>query len=558
MDSELTIYFRSLKKRAAKAAQDGLAPVHSTKRPLPFSVYKSVALHLLKATGVINQVDATQYVFGHLFWLMGWNTMTRSQNTQSISLTHIDWADDCLLVNICQAKNDQEGVNAERPKHIYANPITPEICPVLSLGIFFSLVGVTPNQSKLFEGKNQSDRFRQFLIRFCDLPEVCQALQRDAFDKHKLGTHSLRKGSATYCASGTTAAPAQSAIDIRGGWSQGKIKDVYQHYQAAGDQYLGRIVCGLPRMSAEFAILPPTFKATVTAAYIKDIIGACFPTLPIHMQLVGTFALASLVHHSNFLRATLPENHVLFDTYLFRTSVLQQLKELVVCEMPSPTTTRPSGIPPDILLGLQIQAVPGQIQQYLEERSILANRVTPQFIKDILEDQYIRMCTIHQPAESINQTRSARHDSNQDIADDLPMNELLQGQYPMYTWGGAIRHLPETYQLPKVTLRIIWQHWWFGDKEKRIPPLRFVTGRDYKDRRRFSELKRVATLMTSVLRNPIQQPSINQANEMYEEAARVLRLDALLGHRAGQKMWTTAVKALLTSPITINEGNENG
>jgi hypothetical protein len=49
------------------------------------------------------------------------------------------------------------------------------------------------------------------------------------FDKEKLGVHSLRKGAATFWVSGSTNPPNQASIDLRGGWSQGKIKDVYQH-----------------------------------------------------------------------------------------------------------------------------------------------------------------------------------------------------------------------------------------------------------------------------------------------------------------------------------------
>jgi hypothetical protein len=31
-------------------------------------------------------------------------------------------------------KNDQSGERPRDPRHIYANPLMPEVCPILSLG----------------------------------------------------------------------------------------------------------------------------------------------------------------------------------------------------------------------------------------------------------------------------------------------------------------------------------------------------------------------------------------------------------------------------------------
>ena len=70
-----------------------------------------------------------------------------------------------------------------------------------------------------------------------------------------LGTHSMRKGAATYISSGTTAAPSSISINLRGGWKMG-INDVYMLYEKAGDAYVGRILLGLPVLSGEFVSLP--------------------------------------------------------------------------------------------------------------------------------------------------------------------------------------------------------------------------------------------------------------------------------------------------------------
>jgi hypothetical protein len=69
----------------------------------------------------------------------------------------------------------------------------------------------------------------------------------------------MRKGSATYCASGSTACPSSTSIHLRAGWALGGVQDTYLRYEAAGDMYVGRTVSGLPFNSVHFATLPPFF-----------------------------------------------------------------------------------------------------------------------------------------------------------------------------------------------------------------------------------------------------------------------------------------------------------
>ncbi|KAG6952574.1 hypothetical protein JG687_00012925 [Phytophthora cactorum] len=38
-------------------------------------------------------------------------------------------------------KNDQEGDRQRDPQHIFANPMEPDICLILSVAIYFAVVG---------------------------------------------------------------------------------------------------------------------------------------------------------------------------------------------------------------------------------------------------------------------------------------------------------------------------------------------------------------------------------------------------------------------------------
>jgi hypothetical protein len=136
-----------------------------------------------------NQDDAISFVFAHLYLLMAWNSMQRASNVQDISLNHLAWADDHLQLYIFVTKNNQEGEKSEHPKHIFSNPMVPFICPILSLGIYFSLVDFRHNQRRLFGGTNQSERFRQFLARSLKHPVIRDRLGSLGFDEEKLGNY---------------------------------------------------------------------------------------------------------------------------------------------------------------------------------------------------------------------------------------------------------------------------------------------------------------------------------------------------------------------------------
>jgi len=90
--------------------------------------------------------------------------------------------------------------------------------------------------------------------------------------------HSIRKGASSYVSGGSTCAPPQVATNLRAGWSMGGVQDTYLRYEAAGDQYVGRVVSGLPISSPKFSALPPQFDCCVeTADGIVQLFSQNFP-----------------------------------------------------------------------------------------------------------------------------------------------------------------------------------------------------------------------------------------------------------------------------------------
>jgi hypothetical protein len=65
-------------------------------------------------------------------------------------------------VYFAHQKNDQEGSRKD-PRRVYANPLMPAICPVLSLGIYLLCTGFEEAPKQLFPGGKQYDRQSDFL-----------------------------------------------------------------------------------------------------------------------------------------------------------------------------------------------------------------------------------------------------------------------------------------------------------------------------------------------------------------------------------------------------------
>jgi hypothetical protein len=163
-------------------------------------------------------------------------------NIAAICFSHMTWVGDSLAIYFAHMKNDQEGARPKDPRHIYANPINPEACNILSLGLYFLCFGFASDARKLFPGQNQYDRYSKKLKNLLSRPEVAAELKARGIDPNMIGTHSTRKGAASYCASGSTAGPSLVAISLRTGWILEGVTNRYIRYEGAGDQFVGRTV----------------------------------------------------------------------------------------------------------------------------------------------------------------------------------------------------------------------------------------------------------------------------------------------------------------------------
>lgn len=178
------------RRMVATAKGNGELPLFEGKRAISFSGYHKLAKYSLE-----KQTSRLGSFYSHLFIVLSWNLFARSHSIASLMFNHIEWKEDSLLITLPRHKGDQEGIKVY-PVHVYANPLSPFICPILALAIHvFCTQSHTTNGSqqnwKLFAGGSSvQHKFSNWLQ---------ELLQSNIFTdgelgalKTELGTHSFR------------------------------------------------------------------------------------------------------------------------------------------------------------------------------------------------------------------------------------------------------------------------------------------------------------------------------------------------------------------------------
>ena len=502
--------------------------------------------------------------------------MCRACSASTICFEHMDWRNDALGIIFAHMKNDQTGERKRDPRHIYANPVIPEICPILSLGIYWLCTTFESSSIKLFAGSAQKDRFGEILSRVFANKEFQQFLKQCGINPEDLGSHSIRKGSATYASSGSTACPSTTAVHLRAGWALQGVADTYLRYQSAGDQYVGRTVAGLPVDQPEFAILPPFFIEE--GPFLAEAIETCFPQMPEHLYGIAKFALASVVYHREFLKKTLPKTHQLFGTPLFVSpTMINELAPKIDCRLNKPSDhMRATGIPPHITSLCSFKVVIGQLKdmipkieqvaptvvdgvaQELEARAIGAGTVT--------RDQVQKLFSDFSEQSGLNELVSIIRNGgvgNISPAQQPPPNSQTQAAlHEPYVWGGRFRLVPEDFKLPKLPASKAWIQWCIGNAALKYPPLKRLKPEDVPVdvRKRLSDFRKLmGFIQTKTTERGLwkDDPTIQEANEMFlaveEELIEATSLPGTKRHRPEQNIWSTTAKRLGQAKRQRNE-----
>ena len=432
-------------------------------------------------------------IFAKTFLVVCWNLMCRSSNGFGVHHSHITWRGDALVIFFHHMKNDQSGSRPKDGRHIYANTFCPEICPVLTLGMFWASTAFDASSTKLFPGNNQYERFRKAFMRSLKQETVLKELERRGLNFTEIGSHSIRKGAATYCSSGTTCEPPSTAVHLRAGWTLGGVQNTYLRYEQAGDMFVGRTVCGLPYTSYKFGTLPPHFVVrtdTVTRAT-----RLVFKGLPSELNFVGEHCLASLVFHKDWLQENLAKNHPILATPLFTTSLAMELSGSIQTGFGAEGLMKPTGLPPQVALLMQMQGLKESACETLMKLDENRNKIVADLTKE-MERKAVHAGVVtfegleHHLRKCLEDFGVGRNVQNVQGSDEEIDEESSNHGFHFY--NGTFHRVPESFRLPKCPTSHLWSLWCCGNTEERIPAFRKLLPADLPSkaqRKRFSDVK---------------------------------------------------------------------
>lgn len=478
------------------------------KEALPFELLCKLSKRMLKD-------KQREYVFTRTFMLLQWNLMCRSNNMETMMVAHLQWADDHMLVYFRKQKNDQDGSRSQEPRSVYANPVKPEICSILALGIYFLCYPLTKDQEALFPGHSQATRFNSSLARLLRSSDFEGTLAQHGLEPEDLGSHSLRKGSSTFVTSGTTDCPSQMAVNLRAGWTMNDVEKTYFRFEKAGDNFVGRTVAGLPIHSTEFAILPPTFieDDDVALENVNVLVQACFPGLPVSLFSVFKHILASVIWHASWLRENLPSDHPLFSSVLFSSHNVSDLRDRVRCSLPRRDgDLQATGVPTNVSLKLQLDAMEENhvvildaidsfrtsfeqtLRSGLNDYALSQGHLTLDTLKQLLETQFASFDKKVQ--SSLRQNAEVQEKDHASAS----QNVEAESHGELFAWGGRLHMVPQDFTLPPVPASQAFMLWVSGSVEKKYPPLRLLSPTDMptlNTRKRYSDLKTFMSVLES-------------------------------------------------------------
>jgi hypothetical protein len=104
-ENEISVFFKGLRRLDARMRASGEQAVVEGKSPISFGLHKWIAMECIRKSNT----------FAHLYLVLTWKLMCRTNNTASIRLNHLNWIQDCFGVFSAKTQCDQEGGHPKDP-----------------------------------------------------------------------------------------------------------------------------------------------------------------------------------------------------------------------------------------------------------------------------------------------------------------------------------------------------------------------------------------------------------------------------------------------------------
>lgn len=183
MDNMINSMINGYKKVVAEKKSKGIMSITEGKAVISDTGYidlmKCISGYSENFVPKTNQ-DFASATFGAAWLSLQWNLVSRNASVEAIHLEHMRYSGDCLHIRFAKSKGDQTGEGLGNTKHVYANPLQPEICCMLSMALHFLSTPrrvptqrQSPNDTKFFQGSNQKARWAEVLHRILgSLPDA--------------------------------------------------------------------------------------------------------------------------------------------------------------------------------------------------------------------------------------------------------------------------------------------------------------------------------------------------------------------------------------------------
>ena len=511
LKEELQDLLKGVNRTVALAEQSGQGDIEEGKKAISLELYRLINKWFL-------QEDTKEAIFARAFASVTWNLNCRGESTASVCHKHLVWRTDALGIPFAHEKNNQTGDSRKKqPRHCYSNPFDCCLDGVLALFEYLACFPevLVDKDGPLFPGADESQTKRFSEILRSVLLKHEEEVNAHGFEVTDISIHSFRKGGSTYCSSGTTAAPSGIAVNLRGGWSMGGVRDVYFLYEKAGDQYMGRLLAGLNVHSPEFAVSEPDFVPVADGitqtemnelqqeldvkveAALKELFGGTIP-LPIRRTLrVG---LACHLHHRAQLEEYVSVSSQIHLMALYRSSSILSLKDFVKVHLPWKEGTtyfqRATGIPPHVVCLAHLKEIKEAVDDIVPNvRKIVSEEMDDRTMNGVLSERRMQALIENSPllSDLKNELKGLREAFNTRVNNGADCQEANRaGEIPYQgtfreegiVWGlwhhhGKLRRCPPQWSFPNsCSLAIAYDLWHCGDDVLKVSPLKYFKAGD--------------------------------------------------------------------------------
>lgn len=441
----------------------------------------------------------------HFYLISQWNLMVRTSSVQCLNYQFINWSDDAMTIKVPMSKSDQTGERAFA-KHVYANPITPATCIVLSLGIHLLCSSYFQNGDfRIFPQDSISSTFSQWL------KHTANTMTRSENDilgisTEDLGTHSIRKGACTY-ASGQQCSPSAIAIKLRMDHSLGETFDRYYFESDGADQLLGRFISGLCFTKAEFGTLPPHYNSNEFEKNIVwENIVPYYNQYPIGFKTTIPYLIASVIYHLNYLNEILPVSHPFFKSVFYTNKLYDQFNGKIITGIGKciHTGLQATGMPAHHLIAEEVRDLKNTIKNFADTLHDELKVTLPNNLKNMLMNHFeingaaplskddLYNCVRELENRMMSHMSTSLLSSSSSTSSSSSSSSVGNPDFDIYYWSGRYHHVPQNFKIPDGNVKTLWNLYHFGDKSKRISPYKNIIPKfDFENnniRKTFSDL----------------------------------------------------------------------